>query len=463
MATSTTTALPATLEPGTLLAGKYKVERAIATGGMGAVLAATHATLGHPVAIKVMLPEAVAHEGAQDRFLREARAAAHLTSEHVVRVFDVGTLDDGLPYMVMEHLIGRDLSAIQEERGPLPVPEVAGYLVQALDGLCDAHEAGVIHRDLKPSNLFVVERTGRLKILDFGISKVLSDAGPLSSADAVRTATTALFGSPAYMSPEQVRSTKNVERSADIWSIGVILFELLVGRSLFQGESFGEIFAQILQDPIPRVTTLRPDVPSELSDIVARCLDRDRDKRPTARELRDLLAPFASNSPRILPPTPSRNVASKPDDSASLASARTLQVPSSDLADSAPPKPAPTDGKSRTPLWIGVGIALVLASLGGYLLVRGSDRANPATPQADSAPPPPLSAQAPSVVVIPSGAPSADAAPTATASATATATTSATSASSGAPSPTTRPVQKTGTNPTSTAKTPKGINLNQRD
>ncbi|MFO0591833.1 MAG: serine/threonine-protein kinase [Polyangiaceae bacterium] len=457
MSTPTTTALPATLQPGTVIAGKYKVERAIATGGMGAVLAATHATLGHPVAIKVMLPQAVAHAGAQDRFLREARAAAHLTSEHVVRVFDVGTLDDGLPFMVMEHLVGRDLSALLEERGPLPVKEVTGYLLQALDGLIEAHDAGVIHRDLKPSNLFLVERTGRIKILDFGISKIVSEAGPLSSADAVRTATTALFGSPAYMSPEQVRSTKNVERSADLWSVGVILFELLVGRALFAGDTFGEIFAQILQDPIPNVTSLRSDVPAELSDIVARCLDRDRDKRPTARELHDLLAPFASGSPRV-PAVAERDAA--PRESGSLVAARTLQAEAADAPETAVSAAKAAPAKSRATLAIAAAIGVVLVGLGGYLIARGGGPGPSAGALADSAPSSTGSAPVPSVVVIPSGTSGATSV-TATAAASAPPTATATASASGAP--TTKPTQKAGTGPTATVKTPKGINLNQRD
>jgi len=448
--------LPVCIEPGTLIAGKYRVERTIAAGGMGVVLGARHDTLGNPVAIKVMLPDAVAQEGAQDRFLREARAAAHLTSEHVVRVFDVGTLDSGLPFMVMEHLSGKDLAAILAERGPLPFADAAAYVLQVVEGLIEAHQQGVVHRDLKPSNLFVLARGGRLKILDFGISKIVSPNGPISSADAVRTSTQALMGSPMYMSPEQVRSTKNVDRSTDIWSLGVIFTELLTAKMPFEAESIGAVFARILTEPIPLVTKARPDVPKALAAVIARCLDRDPEKRPTAAQLKKLLAPFASAASRV--PVPSRSAAASSPSGEILdaADAATLSLPDASGARHLAPR------SSRTPIGIAIGGALVaVIAVLGYLFIHRSGALTTADPSlVGAAQDPKNGAGAPPVVTVSLG-PTAPLPVTASPSASDSAAPPASSSGNTVyPSST-----ATGTRTkTSTAgKPPKGINLNSRD
>src|SRR3954454_18638740 len=213
---------------GRVLAGKYRIERVLGRGGMGVVVAAHHIHLDEKVAIKFLLPEAVANAEVLGRFVREARAAVRIKSEHVARVSDVGTLEGGEPYMVMEYLEGSDLAEWLLQRGALPVEQAVEFLLQASEAIAEAHALGIVHRDLKPANLFVVRRADGLlsiKVLDFGISKV-TDA---SMAAGAATSTLALMGSPLYMSPEQMESARTADARSDIWSLGVILYELLTG------------------------------------------------------------------------------------------------------------------------------------------------------------------------------------------------------------------------------------------
>lgn len=283
-----------TLIVGARVAGKYRVVRSMATGGMGEVYEAVHDDLSMRVALKVLLREQSKVPEAVERFLREARAAASLGSEHVAKVFDVGKIEDGTPYLAMELLQGEDLEQIAERRGALPVHQAVGYILEALEALAEAHAHGIVHRDLKPSNLFL-SRTGdrsRVKVLDFGISKLESEMG----APAINLTTTrSMLGSPGYMSPEQVRSSKNVDARTDLWSIGVILYELLSGAQAFQGETLGDVFAKIREEPLPPIRTIRPDVPEALERVLSRCLERDRSLRfSSAVELADALRAYAS-------------------------------------------------------------------------------------------------------------------------------------------------------------------------
>lgn len=216
-----------TFQGGELLAGKYRVERLIGEGGMGVVLAARHEGLNTNVAIKLLREQALGHSDIVGRFMREARAAVSLRSEHVARVFDVGTLEDGRPYIVMERLEGKDLGDVIEQDPPLAVSVAVDYVMQACEAIAEAHAAGIIHRDLKPKNLFLTHAVhGRplVKVLDFGISKVDPSKSPNEMA---LTRTTEVIGSPSYMSPEQLRSARNVDARTDIWALGVILYELL--------------------------------------------------------------------------------------------------------------------------------------------------------------------------------------------------------------------------------------------
>jgi eukaryotic-like serine/threonine-protein kinase len=287
--------------PGTVLGGKYRVERLLGSGGMGWVVVATHLQLEQRVALKFMhASHAATSPEAVSRFLREARAAARIQSEHVARVSDVGTLDDGAPYLVMEYLEGQDLDALLRARGSLAPALAVDYVMQACEGLAEAHAAGIVHRDLKPANLFLARRSDgstRVKLLDFGISKLMPAPG--GSPDGSVTSTQALMGSPLYMSPEQMRSSKNVDRRADIWSMGVILYETLGGRSPFDAETLPEVCARILAEPPPPLSTVRPEVSPGLAAVVNRCLSKEPQARyPDVAALARALAPFASAEAR---------------------------------------------------------------------------------------------------------------------------------------------------------------------
>jgi serine/threonine-protein kinase len=285
--------------PGTVIAGgKYRVNRLLGEGGMGWVVVATHLQLEQRVALKFMRsaknPEAVA------RFLREARAAARIQSEHVARVSDVGTLENGSPYLVMEYLEGEDLSELIDAKGALPDYLAIDYAMQACEGLAEAHAAGIIHRDLKPANLFLARRTDgsvRVKLLDFGISK-LSPA-PGSQPEINMTSTQALMGSPLYMAPEQMRSSRSVDRRADIWSMGTIIYEMLTGRSPFEGTSLPEVCARILADAPESMLTYQPDIAPELDTVVLRCLEKDPARRyPDVAALAQALGAFGTDEIR---------------------------------------------------------------------------------------------------------------------------------------------------------------------
>ncbi len=284
---------------GDLIAEKYRVESMVGSGGMGVVLAARHLQLGQTVAIKVLsAPEESRRAEANTRFIREAQAAATLRSDHVVRIYDVGTLPSGLPYMVMELLRGSDLGSLLDAEIKLDQTLAVDFLLQACDAIAEAHSAGIVHRDLKPSNLFVTERSDGsplLKVLDFGISKTMG--GTSDSIDGILTSTRQVMGSPYYMSPEQVRDARRVDGRSDIWALGVILHEALTGEPAFQADTFPGVCAAIVADPPLAIHTRRPDVHPELELVVMRCLEKDASRRfQTVAELIQALRPFSSRS-----------------------------------------------------------------------------------------------------------------------------------------------------------------------
>ncbi len=265
------------VKEGDLLFGKYRVERVIGSGGMGIVVAARHEQLDQLVAIKFVREEALGNPDAATRFLREARAAASLKSEHVAKVLDVGVLDSGVPYMVMEFLEGSDLGKIMGERGPLPVAFALRLLRQACMALAEAHSVGIVHRDLKPQNLFLTNTPDggpKLKVLDFGISKTIEGV-----TGRALTKTSAVLGSPLYMAPEQMLSSRDVDARVDVWSLGVVLFELLTGRYPFEGETYAALCVKIAHDPPCPLSTLRADVHREVVAIIDRCLEKDATRR----------------------------------------------------------------------------------------------------------------------------------------------------------------------------------------
>jgi len=295
-----TASTQAPVRQGDVLANKYRVDRVLGVGGMGVVVSATHLQLDQRVALKFMLPAAFANPEALGRFQREARAAVKLKSEHVARVLDTGTFDDGSPYIVMEYLEGTDLAAELERAGTLPLAVVAEYIVQACEAIAEAHGLGIVHRDLKPGNLFLTRRaegSPLVKVLDFGISKAsaLTDSGGLNM-----TKTSSILGSPLYMSPEQMRSSKNVDGRTDVWSLGVILYEMLGGRVPFVSETLGGLMAAVMTEAFMPLEVLRPDLPREACILVDRCLEKDPARRvANVAEIARGLAPYCP--PRVLP------------------------------------------------------------------------------------------------------------------------------------------------------------------
>jgi len=291
------------VKEGDVLAGKYRIDKVLGVGGMGVVVAAHHIHLDDRVAIKFMLPHALTNGDAVSRFAREARAAVKIKSEHVARVSDVGTLENGAPYMVMEYLEGRDLAAWLEQSGALPIDQAVEFVLQAAEALAEAHTLGIVHRDLKPANLFVIRTPdGQLsvKVLDFGISKLTKIPGNTPKSDMDLTKTSAMMGSPLYMSPEQMQSAKEVDARADIWALGVILYELLCGTVPFLSESLPEVLIKIISAEPDPPRSKRPDVPPELERVIFRCLAKDRNKRyPTVAELAGELMPFAPKRSKV--------------------------------------------------------------------------------------------------------------------------------------------------------------------
>ncbi|NUO48711.1 MAG: serine/threonine protein kinase [Polyangiaceae bacterium] len=267
--------LDAALAPGTVIGGKYRVERPLGTGGMGVVVAARHLELNQHLAIKVLLPSASKSNEATTRFLREGRSAAQLTSPHVAKVHDTGRLPSGAPYLVMELLHGRDLRALLAEVGRVPLAQAIEWCLQAAHALAEAHRLKIIHRDVKPANLFLAETSAGplIKVLDFGVSK------QLDSTEGDLTSTSSAVGTPRYMAPEQMRSARLADARGDVWSLGIVLYELTTGQSPFHGDSVTALCFDVMErTPIPP-GQLNPDLPPAFDAIVARCLEKDPDTR----------------------------------------------------------------------------------------------------------------------------------------------------------------------------------------
>jgi eukaryotic-like serine/threonine-protein kinase len=326
---------------------------------MGVVLAATQMDLERPVALKFLLPRVLQRPDHVTRFAREARAAAKLESEHVARVLDVGTLENGAPYIVMEYLEGEDLARTIAKRGPLPCEEAVGYLLEACEAVAEAHALGIVHRDLKPSNLFLANRTnGRsiVKVLDFGLSK-------FSAADDQVTSESSILGSPLYMAPEQLLSARAAEARSDIWSLGVALYELLTARAAFSAERMPELIAAILHGRERPLQSLRADIPDGLQAAVHRCLEKDPSKRfPDVAHFAGALAPFASPLHQTFAARISHQLATaapaktEPDTAASAgatadrpAVAESLAGASQSVAMASPAKSAKSEGAQRAP------------------------------------------------------------------------------------------------------------------
>jgi serine/threonine-protein kinase len=274
-----------------VIGGKFRIEEVLGGGGTGVVMGAEHVTLGRKVALKFLAPG----DGAEAaRFLREARAAARIDSEYVARASDVGVLESGAAYMVMERLYGEDAGAYVRRSGPLPVGEAVHYALQACDAIAAAHAAGVVHRDLKPSNLFLAGRadgTRTVKVLDFGLSKAVGSA---FAAEPRLTCSGVLLGSPLYMSPEQVLAPERVGAPADVWGLGLVLYEMLTGTPAYGVAPLPVLCSAIAYEPPPSLRAARPDAPGALEAVWSRCAQKEPARRfGSAVELALALAPFA--------------------------------------------------------------------------------------------------------------------------------------------------------------------------
>ncbi len=274
------------LDQGAILAAKYRIVRILGRGGMGVVVEAEHVQLDERVAIKFLSADHLQNKEARERFAREARAVGRLRSQHVARVRDVGELSTGQPYIVMELMVGRDLAQTLLDL-EMSTGHVVDLMLQACEALAEAHAGGIVHRDVKPANMFIthtIDGLPLLKLLDFGVAS--SPAG-----DAQITSSGVIVGTPAYMCPEQMRSSRQAEPRWDIWSLGVVLYSALERRLPFAGEGFAELAVSVLtEDPKPMVRT-----PSALAAVVMRCLDKDPDARfQDVAEVVAALAPFAA-------------------------------------------------------------------------------------------------------------------------------------------------------------------------
>jgi serine/threonine protein kinase len=349
------------VQKGDLLAGKYRIDDVIGEGAMGVVVSAWHIDLEQRVAIKFLNPVLAQREDAVERFLREGRAVVRIESEHVARVLDVGRLEGAEPYLVMEYLEGQDLAAALQQRGALPIVEAVTYLQQACEAIAEAHAVGVVHRDLKPANLFLVDRGAegyRVKVLDFGISKSLATV-----ERATLTNTSVVMGSPLYMSPEQLRSTRDVDEKADIWALGVILYEMLTRREPFVAATLPQLCALILEASPTPLRSVRPEIPVALERVVLQCLE----KAPSARfssvaELSLAVAPFGSSSAVASAERAARSLR-RTGPRLGLGPDQKSSAPPLSISQAQMPEPP-----SRKRLWPIAALALGAALIGGVLL-----------------------------------------------------------------------------------------------
>jgi len=300
-APNSTTFSPEDYAIGRVLSGRFRIEHVIGVGSMGVVLAARHLELDERVAIKFIRSEMQRMPGVLQRFAREAKAAVTIKSEHVAQVFDVGTEEGIGPYIVMEYLEGRDLGAVLELEGRLPIRRAVHYVMQACQALAVAHSSGITHRDIKPENLFLTQKGDLelIKLLDFGISKATL-TGVVFGDELSGTETQCLLGTPLYMSPEQIRATAEVDHRTDIWSLGAVLYELITARSAFVADSVRQVWTRILETAPTPLCVHCPEAPPSLQAVIDRCLEKDPALRyQNVAELAIALLPFAPARARL--------------------------------------------------------------------------------------------------------------------------------------------------------------------
>jgi serine/threonine-protein kinase len=348
---------------------RYTIVRLLGRGGMGAVYEARHTRLGRRAAIKFLLPDLADRAEILRRFENEAVAAGGLEHPNLVAVNDLGRAADGAPYLVMEFLAGEDCARLLRQVGPLPAARAANLVLQACRGVAVAHDAGIVHRDLKPENLFLADAgdgSDHVKVLDFGIAKLRPAGGE------AMTRTGSTFGTTHYMSPEQARGASEVDVRTDVWSLGVVLYELLAGRKPFDAEQPLGVVHQILNATAPPLDTLRPGLPRGLVAAVEKALKKDAAERfPSIRAFAQALVPFASR--------PAVEAAGQ---------AQTATRPT--------PVTAAGEVQRRSRLGLLVGTGLALAAVGAIVAAFSILNAR-GTPAAQSAAPAPIAAPAPSV------------------------------------------------------------------
>jgi serine/threonine-protein kinase len=278
------------LQIGTLIASRFRIERKLGEGGMGAVYAATNVATNRPVALKVMHPEYAAKKDIVRRFMREAKAATVIKHPNVIEVFDVVSSDTGEPIIVMELLEGQPLDALLEKRGLLSLGEVCRIMLPVVSAVGAAHGKGIVHRDLKPENIFLSNGPNgsmQPKVLDFGIAKVLDPTQineGVTKSNSTRTGS--MLGTPHFMSMEQACGEKDIDHRTDTWSIGVILYVMLTGRRPYDGENFGQILRALMTTSPTPIQQFIPNLPDDITDLVDRCMRRNRNERP--KDLREV-------------------------------------------------------------------------------------------------------------------------------------------------------------------------------
>jgi serine/threonine-protein kinase len=395
---------------GAIIAGRYRVDKVLGAGGMGCVVAAEHLALRERVAIKFVVPELAHSRDGMMRFLREARAASRIKCEHVVRVSDAGTHDDGRPYMVMECLEGCDLGKLIEGRGRFSIADAVDYTLQACVAVAEAHSLGIVHRDLKPANLFLTRRpdgTPLVKVLDFGISKAITgDGGELDL-----TATGDVFGSPKYMSPEQVRNSKNVDARTDVWAMAVVLYELLSGAVPFDADTAPGTLAKIVADPPVPLSSRRAEVPRALEAAMMRSLEKSPENRcKSIADFAVAIAPFGSrDAARLADSIKALGAPKRPSqvdyDALPPLAGATMTGPSE-------PTARPWTGQSQRSTKLGTTAALfggglvlaIVVAFGAVMTMRtrgGDTHSNATTALAPSPAPPPIESVVPTIASVP--------------------------------------------------------------
>jgi eukaryotic-like serine/threonine-protein kinase len=372
-------------QAGELLAGKYRIGRTLGSGAMGLVLEAQHEKLGVSVALKFLHPDAGRGGSEARRFAREARATARLKNPHVVRILDVDETSDGVPYIVMEQIVGDPLDVAARRPGASGA-DVLEWLAQVCDALSEAHAAGIVHRDLKPSNILVTSSTPTAaKVVDFGVSKMVE------VGDSLATAHNVVLGTPRYMAPEQL-TTPNIDARADIWALGVIAYELFAGAPPFTAPTFFDLGLKIRTHVPEPLTTLRPDLPERLGAVVSRAMaKRKADRYATAAELGGELRAVA----RELRDAPARATASRVPTLPLRRAPEMTAILKSDDASIGGLAASSARG-SRMSVW--AGVCLVVIAIGGGAaqhFVRA--RAHPAVVQAAVVSAPPATASPPPI------------------------------------------------------------------